>query len=146
MLDQYIGDNNFLSFYLKHFIKEMNGCRVLDYSATKGIVFKELESLKCDVININEYGSSLFNGVVLNNIDSEFDDSLFDNLYNLLYDDGRILLIMHVEELDKCFDDETEEEYITNLKDCIKDKFLIKEELVSGSSWKFIIILKNTIK
>ena len=37
------------------------------------------------------------------------------------------------------------DEYISKTKEAIKDKFLIKEELVSESSWKFLIILKNTI-
>lgn len=146
MLDKYLGDTDSLTFYLKHFIKDLNGNRVLDYSSVKGIVLKELESLDCNVININEYSSSLFDGIVINNIDNEYDRNLFDNLYNLLYEDGKVLLIMHVEESIKCFDDETEDEYIRKLKDSIGDKFSIKEELVSGSSWKFLIILKNTIK
>lgn len=37
------------------------------------------------------------------------------------------------------------DEYISKTKEVIKDKFLIKEELASVSSWKFLIILKNTI-
>lgn len=146
MLDTYINDSNSLKPYLKQFVKYLNGNKVLDYSANKGNVFKELESLKYNVINKNEYGSSLFDGIVVDNIDNKYDKNLFDELYNLLYEEGKILLIMHVEKSNKCYDDETEDDYIRGVKDCIEDKFLIKEELVSSSSWKFIIIIKNTIK
>ncbi|MBO5475619.1 MAG: hypothetical protein J5982_03825 [Bacilli bacterium] len=146
MLDEYLSNTDSLTCYLKYFVKDLKGKRILDYSSAKGIIQKELESLDCRVVNINDYSSGKFDGIVINNIDNNYDRVLFDNLYNLLYEEGRVLLIMHVQKSDKCFDDETEDEYISKTKETIKDKFLIKEELVSGSSWKFLIILKNTIK
>lgn len=146
MLDEYLSNTDSLTCYLKYFVKDLKGKRILDYSSAKGIIQKELKSLDCRVVNINDYSSGKFDGIVINNIDNNYDRVLFDNLYNLLYEEGRVLLIMHVQKSDKCFDDETEDEYISKTKETIKDKFLIKEELVSGSSWKFLIILKNTIK
>lgn len=146
MLDDYLGDSNFLSFYFKYFIKVIDGHKILDYSSKKGIIYDGFKSLKCDTTNINEYETGLFNGIVINNIDNKLDKSLFEELYSLLDYDGKILIIMHVKKVDKCFDDESEDEYIKELKEYISTKFLIEEELVSEASWKFIIILKNTIK
>ncbi len=146
MLDEYLTDSNFLLFYFKYFITRINGNLLLDYSSHKGLIFNNLKSLNCNVININDYNTGLVDGIVLNNLDRKIDSQLFCNLSSLLKDNGKILIIMHINRENKCFDDESENKYIKELKEYISDTFIIEEELVGDASWKFIIILKNTIK
>jgi hypothetical protein len=141
MIDNIFTGSSLLTSYLKYFISTLNGNSILVYNNKENIIYNKLKELEPDIYLINNK-KNVYNGIVINNIDTKLDNNLFDNIYNILDEDGKILLIIHTHEKIKCYDDEE----ISILNEYVLNLFNISEELISDASWKFLIITKNTIK
>lgn len=163
ILKEIEGYSNFINPYLKQFKQHLKGNKVLEINSQKGIYTNKLKEIGLNITGINSDDISeqsfidnsikilkhdlltsfedlgMFDGVLIINQLRQFDEDklriLFDNIYNILKEDGMLFLVNNRKY--------NEKDTILYL---MKLKYELVEEFIGDANWNFFLYKKNTIK
>lgn len=150
--------SNFINPYLKQFKQHLKGTKVLEINSQNGVYTNRLKSMGLNVIGVNSEDTfdnsievlkhdmltsledlGVFDGVLVINQLENFDENklriLFDNIYNILNEDGILFLVNNTKYYDK-----------DSILYLMKLKYELVEEFIGDTNWNFFLYKKNTIK
>lgn len=142
ILEELLASTSYLDPYLRQFFKYLHNKKVLTIGEKGDFLANKIKNMGFDVDNlgfINKEIKKTFSGIILfnglNDIEKNNIPLLFDDILNILEDDGYILLIISNKSYAK--------EYLDVV---MGENYLFTEELSSYENLKFYIYAKNTIK
>lgn len=139
LLDSITRALDFYNPYFKQFKMYIKGksIAIIESNITKAYEYFTNENY--DVICIDKIENleshSNLDGIIINNYKSEDLNSLLENTYKSLNDDGIMLFIYNNQLYEK-----------DTINFLIKEKFTLIEELIGDDKWNFILYSKKTTK